>query len=297
MQQVAAWLVARPLHGVLALAATAALPIFGFVSSVILVLLVLGVGMRGALLQAAVAAAFVAVASLIGSSPAGTVLAALAINWMPALVLAVILVFTRSLVLTLQLSVIIAVAAMTLFYVAIGNTTEFWLRILDIMIEVWREVGQDNLADMIEPQKAAIAEYATPFVVAASWMIQVGSLVLGHQLYKQLPSETANYGRFQDLDFGRVIALTLAVTSVIAALLQVAWLQSVAFVMFAAFWLQGVAIAHWLHAAKLLHMFGIVALYVLMLVAAWISLPTLAVIGYVDAWFGFRRKYAARDKE
>ena len=207
----------------------------------------------------------------------------------------VLLTVTRSLVLTVQLSVIFAVAATLAFFAVVADATEFWLTVLDNMIAVWRDVGQENLADMIELRKAAIAEFATPFVVASSWVVEVGSLVLGYQLYRDLPKETGEYGRFRDLNLGRVIALVLAVTSVLAAFVQAAWLQSVAFVIFAAFWMQGLALGHWLHAEKLLHTFGIVSVYALMLFAGWIALPVLAVLGYIDAWFGLRRKRAVRE--
>ena len=82
--------------------------------------------------------------------------------------------------------------------------------------------------------------------------------------------------------------------SVAGTLLNVIWLQGIAFVLLAAFWLQGIAIGHWLHGEKLMHVSGIIAMYVLMLLFARFVLPALAVIGYIDAWFGFRRRLAAK---
>ena len=70
------------------------------------------------------------------------------------------------------------------------------------------------------------------------------------------------------------------------------WLQNVAFVLFAIFWLQGLAIVHWLHGRQLLPTFGVVAVYVLLPFLNVIMLMGLAVTGYIDAWFGFRRARA-----
>ena len=100
---------------------------------------------------------------------------------------------------------------MALFYAVVPDVDALWLEWLDFLIEVWRDAGQGNLAAAVEQQKAIIAQYATPFFVAAAWMVQAGSLMLGYVLYKRLPNETDNFGRFRDLNFGRVLAVSLAV--------------------------------------------------------------------------------------
>ena len=282
------------MNGALVIALTAALPIFNFVSSIILIMLALKLGARVATLQAGAAAAFIAVASLIGGSSAGIVVFLLALNWAPAMLLAAVLLMTRSLVLTAQVSVIVAITMMLAFYAIVTDVEGLWLELIDLLMQVWRDAGQDNLAAAVEQQKAIIAQYATPFSVAAAWMVQAGSLVLGYLLYRQLPEETIDFGRFRDLNFGRVLAVSLAVISVAGTLLNVIWLQGIAFVLLAAFWLQGVAIGHWLHAEKLMRVSGVVAMYVLMLLFARFVIPALAVIGYIDAWFGFRRRIAAK---
>ena len=257
-------------------------------------MLALKLGPRVATLQAGAAAAFIAVASLIGGSPASMVVFVLALNWAPALLLAAILLMTRSLVLAMQVSLIIAITLMLAFYAIVSDAQALWLEALDLFIEVWRDAGQDNLAAAVSQQKELIALYATPFFVVAAWIIQAGSLVLGYLLYRQLPDETMDFGRFRDVNFGRVLAVSLAVISVAGTLLNVIWLLGTAFLLLAAFWLQGIAIGHWLHANKLMHVSGVVAMYVLTLLFAQYLVPALAVIGYIDAWFGFRRKFAAK---
>ena len=88
----------------------------------------------------------------------------------------------------------------------------------------------------------------TMFIVIMLWTIYAGTFVLGYRLYCQLPDELPQCGRFSDLNFGRVIALMMALSSVVALLSNAAWLQNIAFVLFAIFWLQGLAVVHWLHA-------------------------------------------------
>ena len=71
------------------------------------------------------------------------------------------------------------------------------------------------------------------------------------------------------------------------------WLQNIAFVMFLVFWLQGLAIVHWLYGEGHLPVFGVVAVYVLMPFLNVILLMGLAILGYVDTWFRMRRVRAA----
>jgi hypothetical protein len=115
-------------------------------------------------------------------------------------------------------------------------------------------------------------------------------LLLGHSLYQHGPGEREDYGRFRDLNLGRVIASAMAVTSVVAFLAQLAWLQSVAFVMFAVFSLQGIAIMHWLHAEGMVPVFLLVLMYGTMVVLSPIVVTAMAVLGYIDAWFNLRRR-------
>jgi uncharacterized protein YybS (DUF2232 family) len=116
-------------------------------------------------------------------------------------------------------------------------------------------------------------------------------LVLGYKLYRALPDETPLYGRFRDLNLGRVIALILATVSVAWMLTDLVWLQSVSFVVFGAFWLQGLAMVHWLYGEEMLPKAGIVVIYVMLLslMLSAVTVLGLAIFGYLDAWFKLRR--------
>ena len=293
MQAVAAWLVARPLNAVLALVATSALPYLGFLSSVVLVLLVIHQGIRTAVFEAMLAAALLSLAGLIGGTSVAVLAVATLVNWSPALVLAAALRMTRSLTLTLQLSVLIAVLAIAAFVLVVGDPAEFWRRLLTTIAEVWREVGLNDEADLVERELGLFAAQMTMVAVLSLWTVYAVSFVMGYLLYRQLPGETADYGRFRDLNLGRVIALIMALTSVLALLSGAAWLQNIAFVTFAVFWLQGLAIVHWLHGEARLPAFAVIVVYVLLPLLNVILMLALALLGYADSWFRYRREQAA----
>jgi hypothetical protein len=84
----------------------------------------------------------------------------------------------------------------------------------------------------------------------------------------------------------------MAIASLLAVASGMAAIQNIAFVMFAMFWIQGLAVIHWLHLWRQLPLFVVIATYVLMLMPMLnvFLFLTLAVVGYVDAWFGFRRR-------
>jgi hypothetical protein len=289
MRAVAKWLVARPLNGVLVLAATSS-PYLGFLSAALVVLLALHGGTRLAVLKAAGAGLLLGVIGVIVGTPPSVILAVAAVYWLPALLLATLLTVTRSLTLTLQVSVLVAVLGMLVFFGVVGDPVAFWEAELGAAAEIWRSMGAVELADSLTQGQAMLAAQMTMFIVTLLWTIYAATLVLGYTLFQQLPGETDRFGRFRDLSFGRVLALIMALCSLVALVTGAAWLQNIAFVMFAVFWLQGLAIMHWLHGVEALPGFAVAMVYVLMLPLSAVVVIGLAVLGYIDAWFDLRRR-------
>lgn len=289
MRAVAKWLVARPLNGVLVLAATSS-PYLGFLSAALLVLLVLYDGTRVATFKAAGAGLLLAVIGVVVGTPPSMILAVAVVYWLPAALLATSLAVTRSLTLTLQVAVLVAVLGMLVFFGIVGDPVAFWETELAAAAEIWRSMGAMEMADSLQEGQAMLAAQMTMFIVTLLWTIYAATLVLGYKLFRQLPDETDRFGRFRDLNFGRVLALIMALCSVIALVTGAAWLQNIAFVMFAVFWLQGLAIMHWLHGAGILPGFAVAMVYVLMLPLSAVVVIGLAVLGYIDAWFELRRR-------
>lgn len=289
MQSIARWLVARPFHGILALAATTSLALFSFLSGVVMVLLVLKKGVRTAALDAFGAGVLMVAVAVVAQVPVATVVQGAVAIWLPAMLLGTLLAITRSLTLTLQLSVIIALLAVCGFFLVADEPTALGQSIVSGIIELYRQSGLTEQADWLASQQTLLAESMTMVALLTNWSVHAASLVLGYKLLRQLPDETDRYGRFRDLNFGRVIALIMALASVMALLVDAVWLQSIAFLLFAVFWMQGLAIVHWLRGRGHLPLFGLVAVYVLVPFLNILLLMGLAVVGYIDAWFGFRR--------
>lgn len=284
MQGVASWLVARPQNAVLGLAVTLLLPAPQLTSGVIMVLLVLGQGTKLAVIEASIAASVLLTVSLLLGISIDSIAMLMAGTWVPVLLLAVLLLGSRSLTLTMQVSVIVAILTMMVFYVVVADPVAFWQPYVDTMAEL---VKQNNLQLNTE---LLSAEVMTVSAVLAFWMLYTIGLLLGYALYKRLPQETGDFGQFRDLDFGRVIAITMALTALLAFVVDAAWLQNVAFVLFVTFWLQGLAIVHWMHGEGFLPLAAVIAVYALLPFLQVLLMTVLAVFGYADAWFGFRHR-------
>jgi hypothetical protein len=285
VQAIAKWLVARPYYAVVALAVTLMLPAPQLTSGAILVLLVLVQGARVAVVKALAAAAALVTTSLILGGSAISLMVLMAATWAPALLLAQALVTVRSLTLILQVSVIVSVLALLVFQLLVPDVAAFWQPYLDMMGEIIRQNGLELNAEILT------ADVMTVSAVLVLWMLYTGALLLGYGLYCRLPSGTESFGRFRDLNFGRVIAFILALLSLLAFVIDAVLLESIAFIIFVMFMLQGLAIVHWLHGEGILPLFAIIAVYVLMPFLQVLLIMALALIGYTDAWIGFRRRF------
>lgn len=298
MQAIAVWLVARPQNAVLGLASSLALtllmPLVQIISGAIIAFLVLYQGPTKSMLQGMVAVAIVSAIALITGGSAVAALIGGLVTWTPVFLLAALLRQWRSVNLALQVSVIVALLGMLAFFVVVPDPIAFWKSVLGAFSLVFSEAGLHEQADVLLTQQDVIAPQMTLIFVFTSWSMIVCMTLLGNALYQKLPGSSPNYGQFRDLNFGRVLAIVMAVTSLAAMASSAVWIQNVSFLMFSVFWLQGLAIAHWLRAEGRIPGFALVLVYVLLPILNFLVVVGLAVAGYADAWFAFRRRAASK---
>ena len=285
MQAIAKWLVARPQNAVLGLASTLMLPAPQLTSGVIMVLLVLAQGPKLAAYKALLAGALLAAMSLLAGLSLPSMMVLMVATWIPVMLLAVLLATTRSLTLTLQVSVIITVVAMLLFQIVVTDAAAYWQPYLDVMSEIMKQNGLQLDTEVLTPDVMTIS------AALALWLIVTAGLFLGYWLYRLTPVETRDFGRFQDLDLGRVIAFAAALAALLAFVIDAAWVANIAFVLLAMFLIQGLSVMPWLRGKGILPVAALIAVYVLMPILQVVLVMVLALVGYGDAWFGFRRRF------
>lgn len=293
MRPIAAWLVARPQNAIIGLAGTLLLPFAQIISGTVMTLLVLKHGALPATVQGAIAVAILTVSSLIVSAPVSQVLGNALVVWLPVMLLASLTRRGRSLTLSLQTSVIAAIVATLAFFVVVGDPVAFWTQVLEQLSEAFREMGLAQNAAVLYEQRAAFAPQMTMLAVVSTWSLYAVVLLFGYGAFRALPEQNAPFGRFCDLNFGRVLAVIMALTSVLSVVTGAVWLENLAFVSFAVFWLQGLAIVHWLHAEGRVPVWAVVLVYALIPFLNAVAILALAVTGYADAWFEFRNRVKA----
>jgi len=287
LQAFVAWLVARPQNAIVGLVVTLLLPVPGvtsLISSIIVVLLVMLQGTRRAALEVVIASVILIGISLLAGFSVPRLAELMGLFWAPALLLGILLRRTRSLTLTLQVSVIMAVVALTAFFVVMPDQVAFWQPRVAEAAEIMRASGLELQTERLD------LEFMTVSAVLMVWTLGTAGFLFGYGAYRKLADEGAQYGLFRDLDFGRVIAFTLALVSLLGFLVDVTWLQNVALLMFVTFWIQGLAIVHYMHAEKLIPWGAVIAVYVLVPLLQVLVITALAIFGYMDAWFGIRRR-------
>lgn len=292
MQPIAKWVTGRLQNGVFALAGTLLMPLSPVFSGVVMALLVLHHGVRLPILQAAAAGAVLAGVALLLDVPPVQIVINAVTTWLPALMLATLIRQWRSLTLTLQVSALTAAIATIAFFVVLGDPTVYWNEVLNNLVQVFRENDLQEQATLLEARQAVIVPQMTMLSVFLYWSLFVLNALLGYALYQSLDGNDGVFGRFRDLNFGRVLALILAVASVLALVTSAAWLQNVAFVIFAVFWMQGLALMHWLRAHRRLPAFVLVVSYALLPILNVILIVSFAIVGYTDAWFNYRGRAA-----
>ena len=297
MQPLVAWLVARPQNAIIALAATLLLPVLHIFSGIFMVLLVLKQGVRLAIIEGAIAAALMIIVYLVAGAPVMQVVVAILTTWPPAVVLAVVLASTRSLTLTMQVSALLAAIAILGCYAFIADLTAFWQPVMALMADWANASALYDQAQLIADEPALVAQLLTVSLVVSSWTMYTLYLLFGYRYAEAAPGESGRYGRFCDLNFGRVIALMVGIVSLLAFATGMAWMQSLAIVLCAVFWLQGLAVVHWMFVDGELPLFVVIMVYVLLPFLHVFLIMALAVVGYTDTWFRYRRRVVAANEE
>jgi len=288
MRDVAAWLVARPQNAIPVLGGAMLIPILQPISGAILVLLVLALGANRAAIQAGIATGIATLVWVLSGSPWQVVAVLIATTWVPPFLFAWGLTKTRSLVLTVQASVIIAMIAGLATGFLIDDAVSFWQPVIDAWLEA---LGRSGMAEgdnsvFMSPE---FADNLGAIFVAGAWLSYVLLLLLGYRLYGQLETASGNFGRIRDLNLGRVLASCLVLMILLSAVTGSNLFNLVAIVLFATFLLQAWTLMYWMFAAKKLPMAGFYVLCFVSVVIGYVS-AFLMVVGYLDAWFDLRRR-------
>jgi len=209
-------------------------------------------------------------------------------TWLPALILVKILQHTRSFVLTVQVSAIVSIFLLVLFYVVVDDPSFFWGEVIVSLSESLVQNGLTDQANLINNQSGSISKQMTILMIVMTWSLYAIVLILGCAIYNTSSLEVFDYGRFSNLNFGRFFAIITAISSLLLFVFDVEWLMNLAYLCFLFFWLQGLSLIHWFHEKGTLPTLGLILTYVMLPFLNVLMIMILAVAGYTDAWFNYR---------
>ena len=270
------------------------MPVTQPVSGLFLATLGIARGIRAALVYAALAAGtLLAFAALIGAAP-DRVLMMLAAAWAPVCLLVVMWQVTRSALLTVQLSLVIAVVALLVANLLIVDLDAFWQPTLQAIDRSYEEAGMRSplvtLREQLEGAPDTVGVLMTMGVATLVWLLATLEFMLGGSLSDRLPGSGPRVGRMRDLDFGRTLAIAFVAVTVLAWLADSGTLRQVGFLFLTAFMLQGLAVVHWLRAREHVPVMVVFLAYGSLLVLQGYAVMAIAIVGLLDALLRVRRR-------
>jgi hypothetical protein len=233
-------------------------------------------------------------AALLGLVVVGGILPALLLAlvlWLPLWVLALILRYSASLVLTVQVAALLGVLWVLIIYAMFRDPVEGWFDLLEPLKPALQQMDLGRSAADLDQQLQALAQLMTGMLAA----VLVLSLMLNLFLARWWQSLLFHPGGFREefhgLRLGRVLsALTLILFAVArlgdGTLAHMA--QDMVWVATAVFLLSGLALVHRVVAHLKAHVGWLIAIYVLLFVDPMHVLPILALVGLVDSWLNLR---------
>lgn len=201
-----------------------------------------------------------------------------------------LLVTTGSVTLAAQLMLVATAVGLALVNALGPDAQVLWSSFLTLLRENMAArgltLGDDDILGQVAPLMTASAAGMT-------WLAAMLAMFLGHAAFRLLPDVQVGYGRFQNLNLGRVLAAVTVVVSLLATVTDSPYPMGTAFVLIMAFTLQGFALCHWMVDRLRLSRWLLMVLYVAIIVTlqTGILLLMLSVLGYVDAWFDLRRRF------
>ena len=269
------------------------LPPLGVVSTAVVALVALREGATQSVYVVVVSAVVLAVMMLLMHQPPVWGLLAGLVQWVPLLLLGLLLRYTTNWTITLQAALIFCLVAVLMVYLWVPDVPGLWGSLLDKFARPALEK-----AGMPAEQINEALQYSTGIltgVFAASLLL---TMLLSLMLARAMQAAIFNPGgfslEFRELRFGvwpaAVSVLLLLVMMVSEATLP-GELITVAVV---AFFIQGLAVIHGLVAQQGMMRGWLVGVYVLLAVLLTPVILLLAGLGWADAIVDFRRRLGMR---
>jgi len=262
-----------------------------------LVTLVHGIGEGGkTLLGATVLQAVIGMFML--GSPAIAMAFALSL-WLPAWILASVMLTSRSLTMSMQVLLVLGLVAVALAYAVMGDPALWWYN--HIVNDVIPSLEKANLSFQKGTDFEQRLANATRMMTGVLVMITAWGMIAGLMIarwWQAILYRPGAFGEeFRTFRLGKGMAMAAVLLVVLATLgkgMLAEVVSNMLLVMIGLLLLQGLAVAHALVAHFKANQVWLVMLYIMLVFLMPYMLVMVAVAGLVDNWADFRKRFQAQ---
>lgn len=291
MNGILRWIMQRQHRQVTLVAGLSLLPFLGVLSSGLLALVVLQRGVKQSLITAALAMALLVGVALASGGDPVPMLEVTSVMWGPVLLLAGLLQMYRSLNLVFQVAAILGVVGVSLVLVVMPDPVSVLGEVMGPVKEQFSVAGQE----LSEESWNSIFRVMPGVMTGLVTLVCLAGLFVGRVWQDGLEELAGRFGaEFRQLRLGMVLTAVSTLAIVIALLVGGLWIENVMWVFVVLLMLQGLSLAHFLVSEGGWPMALLIVVYGLLVLLLQLALPLLAMLGYLDNWFGLRQKLARR---
>lgn len=271
------------------------LPPFSLLSGGVVGLVSLRKGWQTGLSVAGLATVILALLSSLLGDPAIGLVFGLS-QWLPVLLLTLVLRETGSWALTFQVSAVVLAVLVSLVHVVMPDIAAFWQSMLEGVLKPVLEQASPDEASQMQALLEAASGLMTGVVAASIMSSTILSLFFARAWQAQLFNPGGFGEEFRALRLGNWMAYVALALFVAAALMRLNWIQELALVFLLPFFFQGIAVVHGLKKMLQWHVSILIIMYGLMIIALPQVMALLTAIGLIDSFADFRKRLTPKSE-
>jgi len=279
-------------------AASLLMPLLNYLSSAFIALTTLRRGPVEGLVVLAGAFALTGLLALLVLQALAPAAVMVLVTWAPVWVLGEALRLTASQGAALGVGAVLAVVAIGAFHVVLEDPTAWWRDLLDRLIVRGVEAGgaeQETLARLNELLDL-VAPLMGGFMAGGTLLGAVLALLLARWFHAVLDNPGGFAREFRELKLDRRIAYAAVAAGLVASFASGELAHfgfELLIVAMVLYFFQGLALVHGIVSRAGASFGWLVGLYVLMALMLPQMMLLMAVFGFADAWFNFRRRWGS----
>lgn len=215
-------------------------------------------------------------------------------TWLPMVLIASVLVMTKSWSKTLQLTLLISVAGVLLFHLTHPDAAAYWEPVLKQMKPMLQQAYQLSDSKLDETISNAAA-WMTGTLAAVLAIITIVSLIIARSWQARLYNPGGFGEEFRQISIGKQPSIAFLVGITLAVITANQLIIELIMIGVAIFMFQGLSLAHSIVKQRNMSVRWLIGLYVLMFLLLIQMIVLLATFGLVDNFADFRRKVAKKN--